>query len=45
VGSVWMPKITEIPSTQDGRLMELRHLRVTAYCRVSTDVEGQTSKY
>ncbi len=29
-----MRKITEIPSTQDGRPMELWHLRVAAYCRV-----------
>ncbi len=37
-----MRKITEIPSTQDGCPMELRHLRVAAYCRVSTDLEEQT---
>ncbi len=43
MGSVWMRKITEIPSTQDCRPMELRHLRVAAYCRVSTDLEEQTS--
>ena len=38
-----MRKITEIPSTQDGCPMELRYLRVAAYCRVSTDLEEQTS--
>lgn len=38
-----MRNITEIPSTQDNRPMELRHLRVAAYCRVSTDLEEQTS--
>ncbi len=38
-----MRKITEILSTQDGRPMELRHLRVAAYCRVSTVLEEQTS--
>ncbi len=38
-----MRKITEIPSTQDCHLMELRHLRVAAYYRVSTDLEEQTS--
>ncbi len=38
-----MRNVTEIPSTQDHRPMELRHLRVAAYCRVSTDLEQQTS--
>lgn len=38
-----MRKTTEIPSIQDGYPMELRHLRVAAYCRVSTDLEEQTS--
>ena len=38
-----MRKITESPSTQDGCPMELRYLRVAAYCRVSTDLEEQTS--
>lgn len=38
-----MRNVTEIPSTQDCRPMELRHLRVTAYCRVSTNLEEQTS--
>lgn len=38
-----MRNITEVPSTQNHRPMELRHLRVAAYCRVSTDLEEQTS--
>ncbi len=44
MGGVWMRKITEIPSTQDDRPMELRHLRVAAYCRVSTDL-GADQQY
>ena len=38
-----MRKVTEILPTQDHRPMELRHLRVAAYCRVSTELEEQTS--
>ncbi len=38
-----MQKITEIPSTQDRCHTKLQHLRVAAYCRVSTDLEEQTS--
>ncbi|MBD5457196.1 MAG: recombinase family protein [Lachnospiraceae bacterium] len=38
-----MRNVIEIPSTQDNRPIELRHLRVAAYCRVSTDLEEQTS--
>lgn len=38
-----MRKVTEIPLTQDHRLIELRHLRVAAYCRVSTKLEKLTS--
>ena len=34
---------TEIPSAQDDRSMELWHLCVAAYYRVSTDLEEQTS--
>ena len=38
-----MRKVTEIPPTQDHRSIELRHLCVAAYCRVSTELEEQTS--
>lgn len=38
-----MRKVTEIPPTQDHRPIELRHLRVAAYCRVSTELVEQTS--
>ena len=38
-----MRKMTEIPPTQDHRPIELRHLRVAAYCWVSTELEEQTS--
>jgi len=38
-----MRNITEIPFIQDNRPIELRHLRVAAYCRVSTHLEEQTS--
>lgn len=38
-----MRKVTEIPPAQDHRPIELRHLRVAAYCRVSTELEEQTS--
>lgn len=38
-----MRNITEIPFTQDNRSMELRHLCVAAYCRVSTALEEQRS--
>jgi hypothetical protein len=37
-----MRKVTEILPTQDHRPIELRHLRVAAYCRVSTELEEQT---
>ncbi|WP_304643013.1 hypothetical protein [uncultured Oscillibacter sp.] len=39
-----MRKVTEILPAQDHRPMELRHLRVAAYCRVSTELEEQTSR-
>ena len=38
-----MRKVTEIPPTQDHRPIELHHLRVAAYCRVSTELEEQAS--
>ncbi len=38
-----MRNITEIPSMRDDCPIELRHLRVAAYCRVSTELEEQTS--
>ena len=38
-----MRKVTEILPAQGHRPMELRHLRVAAYCRVSTELENQTS--
>ncbi len=38
-----MRKVTEISPTQDSCPIELRHLRVAAYCRVSTESEEQTS--
>lgn len=38
-----MRKVTEISPTQDHCPIELRHLRVAAYCRVSTQLEEQTS--
>ena len=38
-----MQKVTGISPTQDHRPIELRHLRVAAYCRVSTELEEQTS--
>ena len=38
-----MRNITEIPPSQDIRPITLRHLRVAAYCRVSTELEEQTS--
>lgn len=37
-----MRKVTEISPMQDHRPIELRHLRVAAYCRVSTELEEQT---
>ena len=43
MGNVWMRNITEILPTQDCHPMELQHLRIAAYCRVSTDLEEQTS--
>ena len=39
-----MRNITEIPPSQDIRPITLRHLRVAAYCRVSTELEEQTSR-
>ena len=39
-----MRKVTEILPTQGHCPMELRHLRVAAYCRVSTELEEQTSR-
>jgi len=39
-----MRKVTEILPTQGHRPMELRHLRVAAYCRVGTELEEQTSR-
>lgn len=38
-----MRKVTEIPSIQDHHPIELHHLCVSAYCRVSTELEEQTS--
>ena len=38
-----MRNITEILPSQDNRPIMLRHLRVAAYCRVSTEFEEQTS--
>lgn len=38
-----MRKVTEILPVHDHRPIELRHLRVVAYCRVSTELEEQTS--
>ena len=38
-----MRKMTEILPTQGYRPMELRHLRVAAYCRFSTELKEQTS--
>ena len=38
-----MRNITEILPSQDNRPIMLRHLRVAAYCRVSTELEEQTS--
>lgn len=38
-----MRKVTEISPTQIYRSAKLRHLRVAAYCRVSTALEEQTS--
>lgn len=35
--------VTEISSTKNDLPIELRHLRVAAYCRVSTELEEQTS--
>lgn len=36
-----MRKVTEIFPTQDHRLIELRHLRVAAYYRVSTELRSR----
>ena len=38
-----MRKVTEISLTQDHRPIELRRLRVAAYCWVSTKLKEQTS--
>lgn len=38
-----MRKVTEISSAQDYRPIELRPLRMAAYCRVSAELEEQTS--
>ena len=38
-----MWNVTKISSTQDDIPIELRHLRVAAYCQVSTELEEQTS--
>ena len=37
-----MRKTTKLPSVQIDRLIELQHLRVAAYCRVSTELEEQS---
>ena len=37
-----MKKVTTIPSAQSNLPIELRHLRVAAYCRVSTEQEEQS---
>lgn len=37
-----MRNVTKIPPSQDNRPITLRHLRVAAYCRVSTELEEQT---
>lgn len=38
-----MRSVIEISPIQDDRPIEQRHLRIAAYCRVSTDLEEQTS--
>ncbi len=38
-----MRNAIEIPALQDKIPIELRHLRVAACCRVSTELEEQTS--
>ena len=38
-----MGNVIEMPFTQDGHPIELWQLRVAVYCRVSTDLEEQTS--
>lgn len=38
-----MGNVIEIPSTQEVVPAEEKHLRVAAYCRVSTDQEEQDS--
>ena len=40
-----MRKVTEISPAQDHCPIEPRHLRVAAYCRVSTEFEEQTSSF
>ena len=43
MGGVLMRNVTEIASSQNDLPIKLRHLRVAAYCRVSTELEEQTS--
>lgn len=38
-----MRNVIAIPSVEGSLPIELRHLRVAAYCRVSTEQEEQTS--
>lgn len=38
-----MRNVIPIPPAQGSLPIELRHLRVTDYCRVSTELEEQTS--
>ena len=38
-----MQKIIKLSFAQHDILIELQHLRAVAYCRVSTDQEGQSS--
>lgn len=38
-----MRNVTEISSTQNDLPIELGHIRVAAYCRVSTELEEQAS--
>ena len=42
-GGVLMRNVAEILPSQDNRPIALRHLRVAAYCRVSTELEEQAS--
>lgn len=43
MGGVLIWDVTEISSAKNDLPIELRHLRVAAYCRVSTELEEQTS--